>query len=105
MKNNTVTGGISFRESFLPMHIVRLLLQPGDLPVQQSVKVQLVINLKTTSFSFTFPLMMLGRADEVTSDSAKWQLVALFCRAKGAEQCRLSGVNRPPYAHCEIFAF
>ena len=31
--------------------------------------------------------------------------VALFCRPNRAEQCRLSGVDRPTYAQCEFFAF
>jgi hypothetical protein len=31
--------------------------------------------------------------------------LALFCRANGAEQCRLLGVDRPTYAQCEFFAF
>jgi hypothetical protein len=30
--------------------------------------------------------------------------LALFCRASRAEECRLSGVDRPTYAHCEVFA-
>jgi putative ABC transport system substrate-binding protein len=38
----------------------------GDLPVQQSVKVQLVLNVKTAkALGLTFSLPLLGRADEV----------------------------------------
>jgi putative tryptophan/tyrosine transport system substrate-binding protein len=40
--------------------------KPADMPVEQSVKIELVLNMKTAkALGITFPLTLLGRVDEV----------------------------------------
>jgi putative ABC transport system substrate-binding protein len=40
--------------------------KPADLPVQQTVKIELILNMKTAkTLGLSFPLPLLGRADEV----------------------------------------
>jgi putative tryptophan/tyrosine transport system substrate-binding protein len=62
--------GINFTDAYRQVGIYagKILngAKPADLPVQQAVKVQLVVNLKTAKeLGLTLPLSLLGRADEV----------------------------------------
>jgi ABC-type uncharacterized transport system substrate-binding protein len=55
-----------FRQAANYVHRILRGAKPSDLPVQQSVKYRLVINLETAkALGLTMPLPLLGRADEV----------------------------------------
>jgi len=55
-------------ERLLGDYVARILKgqKPADIPVQQSTKTRLMINLKTAAaMGITVPIPLLGRADDV----------------------------------------
>ena len=74
-RENAIAGGLmSYGSNFLTaarelgLYAGRILKgeKPGDLPVERSTKVELIINLKTAqALGVAVPLPLLGRANEV----------------------------------------
>src|SRR5262249_35434874 len=61
-------GGIYDAYRLARVYAARILKgeKPGELPVQQSTKVEMFLNLRTAkALGVTVPLPLLGRADEV----------------------------------------
>ena len=55
-----------FRQAAGYVHKILQGTKPADLPVLQSTKVELIINLKTAkALGITVPLPLSGRADEL----------------------------------------
>ena len=81
--------GTDFGDAYheMAVYVGRILkgAKPAELPVQQAVKIQFAINLKTAkSLGLTFPIPLLGRADEVIEVSP-WPISA-FCPNRHAWQ-------------------